>query len=70
MLLIFSSYFETMFKVSAFFDFQSLIAFNTVLLMMAFEMNIYFKKTEELKMEIKEKNRFLKLMKLGYRFRY
>lgn len=70
MLLIFSSYFETMFKVSAFFDFQSLIAFYTVLLMMVFEMNIYFKKTEELKMEIKEKNRFLKLMKLGYRFRY
>lgn len=59
-----------MFKVSAFFDFQSLIAFYTVLLMMVFEMNIYFKKTEELKMEIKEKNRFLKLMKLGYRFRY
>lgn len=70
MLLIFSSYFETMFKVSAFFDFQSLIAFYTVLLMMAFEMNIYFKKIEKLKMEIKEKNRFLKLMKLGYRFRY
>lgn len=59
-----------MFKVSAFFDFQSLIALYTVLLMMAFEMNIYFKKIEELKMEIKEKNRFLKLMKLGYRFRY
>lgn len=70
MLLIFSSYFATLFKVSAFFDFQSLIAFYTVPLMMVFEMNIYFKKTEELKMEIKEKNRFLKLMKLGYRFRY